>query len=565
MAASQIAASQRIAFLANAVVTAESSFERRPLQLQLRQTTRTMRQTHAFLTLKANPTRRDRLQLEAVQEIYFDDQLPFDQQVTDFLDRAEVLATTPSMELTADHPDLIRVNLAGSTFLMQTHEMIVEILQKNADDAIGLVERIQLAVWILTMGTILGTALLVFAPTGRRIEEGVLRIEDAETKAKQAAAHALNASRSKSNFLRIVSHEIRTPLNAITGTISLLKEDDLPEHAKENYRMLSSASKALNELTGNVLDFERLENGNFRIRNDPFNVGDELKICEDLIRSACEEKGLDFKTETSVDDLIVVGDNARMRQVLLNLLSNAVKFTETGSVTLSCNVTEESDDRVKLEFGVTDTGCGIDQSTQKNIFRYFDHLDGFENKRQAGAGIGLAVAAGMAKRMNGILTFASTPGKGSTFRLAASFKRGTMTKSQNTAPNANGRILIVEDNLTNQMIAKAYLQKAGYSLDIANNGQEGLDKAQNTKFDLILMDINMPVMDGLEATRRLRQVERYNSTPILALTAHALEEDQSDILSAGLNEILKKPITQGVLVDAVQNWMTQSLPLQQSA
>ncbi len=552
IAASQPAASQRIAFLANAYASADNALDRKEYRTELRRAIRDMEAAHNYLTLREPVTDGERRNLSAVQDIYFTGATPFDVEMKAFLDNARAVAATPEEALTPDLPSLAKLNLAGSNFVMQTHGLIVRILQERAEAAVKRTEALELAIWALTLVVLILEGYVIFRPMGRRIEESVEAIEHAE-----AEAQAANAS--KSNFLRLISHEIRTPLNAVTGVAQILAKSDLPPNAADKVQVLAAASDHLMSLTGNVLDFSQLEEGGVALASESFNLREELDHCAAMAAPLIEEKSLSFEVDIAQCDLRTLGDASRLRRIALNLLSNAAKFTDAGSVRLQGRLVGRDETAATVEIAVSDTGVGMSEDSRARLFSAFENIDPFETRRQGGAGLGLAIAGKLARLMDARIDVKSAPGGGSVFTLTLSLPLDrTVQPPQEQAPASEARarrVLVVEDNIPNQMIAKAFLKANGFDVVIANNGREALDAVAQGKFDLVLMDINMPVMDGLEATRILRQNPDYKATPILAFTAHAIDEDQATILNAGLNDILKKPITEKGLVERVNRWI----------
>lgn len=556
IAAGQPTASQRIAFLANAYVGAKTGLERKEYRAELRRTIRDMEAAHNYLTLREKVSRGERRHLKSIQSVYFDGVTPFDDQVRAFLDYGKAVLAAPASELKPDMPALARLNLAGSNFIMQTHGLIVQILQERAEAAVKRTEVIQAGIWLLTLVVLLLEAIFIFAPMGKRIEESIEAIEEAEAEAKAANA-------SKSNFLRVISHEFRTPLNAIAGVAQMLgQRSSAPEDAS-NIAMLARASDHLVGLTNDVLDFSQLEAGGLELARAPFNLREEVERCTAIAEQLAGEKGLSLRLDIPANtDIWVEGDAPRLRRILLNLLSNAVKFTDAGTVGLSCRVAACTDVDRTVEIAVSDTGVGIAPNARANLFTAYELLDAFETRRHGGAGLGLAIVHQLTKLMGAKIAVDSEAAKGSVFTIRLTLPLAEAVEPEAApapAPTARS-VLIVEDNIPNQMIAKAFLSANGFDVVIANNGREAIDAVNKQKFDLVLMDINMPVMDGLEATRILRQDPNYRSTPILAFTAHAIDEDQSTILNAGLNDILKKPITEKGLVERVNRWLNPDPP-----
>jgi signal transduction histidine kinase/ActR/RegA family two-component response regulator len=425
------------------------------------------------------------------------------------------------------------------------------------------------AAWLLTLLVLIVEAFVLFRPFGRLVEDSVKTLEETEAASNIAAEAARKANESNANFLRIISHEIRTPLYAVTGISQLLRSQKVSADAAEQIRHLSAASDQLIGLAENVLDFSKLKTGELALAAGPYNLRDELAKCADIIEPLLKAKGLSLSLDfTELSAACFDGDAPRLRQIVLNLLTNALKFTDRGTISLSCRAIREAPGETVFRIRVTDTGIGVAPDAREQIFRSFEQLGALETRRHGGAGLGLAIVSELVKAMGGTVSLESELGAGSSFSIVLPLRKSTRTAPETTAPpvarSVHQRVLVVEDNVPNQMIAEAFLKAAGFDVVIANNGEEAIEAVSREKFDLVLMDINMPVMDGLEATRILRQNPDYKKTPILAFTAHAIDEDRSTLLNAGLNDILKKPVTEKGLVDRVKLWIANDDPAPKS-
>ncbi|MBI1364904.1 MAG: response regulator [Alphaproteobacteria bacterium] len=561
------AASQRIAFLANAYAAAPAGPQRDAIRDDLNKTIKAFREAHDILTMRAEETAEAKKDLKRIQPIYFGAPFHFDADVEAYIQSAQAVAASSPENLSPDRPPLSGLSSTKAERQFRTHLSIARELRAEAETAVRNERFAHDAIWITALVLILLEWLFLFRPIGLHVEESVEEIKKAEERTKKAAAAAELANASKSNFLRIISHEIRTPMNAVTGIAQLLRKADLPPVFAEQVRQLNAASEHLLSLANNVLDFSKLEAGTIVLQAAPFCLADELRRCADIIQPLATEKNLEFAVDIDeTADVVLEGDAARLRQIVVNLLSNALKFTDRGKIALECSAVSIADGRAGFRLKISDTGVGISRDAQKNIFRSFEKLDAFESRRQGGAGIGLAIVAELIQAMDGSISVDSAPGTGSTFYVALSFpaaepvaeNSGSAEAQMESGPRR--RVLVVEDNIPNQMIAKAFLNAGGFDVTIANNGQEALDAVAREKFDLVLMDINMPVMDGLEATRILRQNPLYKNKPILAFTAHALEEDQASLRDAGLDDVLKKPVTEKGLVERVRLWIANDNP-----
>ena len=409
----------------------------------------------------------------------------------------------------------------------------------------------------------------------RELKAMLTEMLSVEADLRLARDSAEESTKAKSEFLANMSHEIRTPMNGILGLLHLVLNTEL-QPPQQNYlrKALNSANNLL-RIIDDILDFSKIEAGKLEIENIPFAM---QEVCDDLqnvFSAKIAEKGLQFHVNTeSLPDTRIVGDPLRLKQVLFNLVSNALKFTDSGSVCVTIEKKMQEEMRVRYQFSVQDSGIGLTQEQLARLFSAFTQADASVTRKYGGTGLGLAISQNLVKMMHGEIWAESELGKGATFCFTATFDiappeentPGTEAFSpmteywlpQEKEPDAQrqGSILLVEDNLINQLIAEELLKAVGYTVDIASNGEESLDKLAQAQYDLVLMDIQMPVMDGLTASRTIRENPAYSTLPIIAMSAHAMTGDKEKSLSHGMNEHITKPISPGVLYSTIDKWIT---------
>ena len=454
---------------------------------------------------------------------------------------------------------MAQMTLPGREF---SETLVLEHVRKDGSTFWG---ETQVSITVDGDGLIVGIQAVTRDITERKRAEALIKDKEA----------AEVASLAKSEFLARMSHEIRTPLNGIIGMTELCLGQNPDENLKGLLETIYGEARNLSRLISDILDLAKIESGKMLLEEATFDLAELLRTVTDGFAPRAKQQGLDFVAYLSPEiPTGLCGDAVRLRQVLVNLIGNALKFTPKGKVSVTGELVRDTGDGVVIQFSVSDTGIGIPLDRQQRIFEPFEQADGSTTRQYGGTGLGIAIAKEIVRMMGGQIGVASEPGAGSTFWFTAEMKKGRAQALRRGKENTAGlpdarvhgresrqgrRILLADDYAVNREVARRHLEAGGHCVSLACNGQEAIEAFESGDYDLIFMDIQMPVMDGIEAAKRIRDLEKGSGSasriPILALTAHAVKEYIDACLHAGMDDYLIKPVFRKDLLDKVDRWI----------
>jgi PAS domain S-box-containing protein len=411
------------------------------------------------------------------------------------------------------------------------------------------------------------------------IERSNEELEKATIKARRFALEAGEANAAKTSFIANLTHELRTPLNAVIGMSDLLLDMELGKEQRDTAEIVATSARSLLGVINDILDFSKIEAGKLDLEHEAFHLADTVQGVADTFVFQLRQKGLEFALE--VDDALpefVVGDQARLHQVLVNLVGNALKFTEKGEVNLKVSGDTDGENPFEPErvrFEVTDTGIGIPPQIQESLFQAFTQADASTARKYGGTGLGLNISRQLVEKMGGRMGVESVENEGSTFWFTVLFAKADedqVDEVRNATKSGGGtmtrrrakdlRILLVEDNMVNQAVAMGMLKKLGFAAQGATDGKKALEILSKTDFDLVFMDIQMPIMGGFETTSMIREGKargRNKQVPIIAMTAHATKKDRQACLDAGMDDYIPKPISSQLITEAMNRTLSPAL------
>ncbi|MEM7741877.1 MAG: ATP-binding protein [Pseudomonadota bacterium] len=548
MAAEQATLSQRIAFLITDNDLDERGCVRAVDCAELFSTIGRMQDNHLVLTGQTAPA-SVRPHVRSLAEIYAAGIIPFSEEVDTFLYAAKSLATGAMEDMDVDVASLReRIKSSGTSTLMQTHGLLAEVLEAEATRSFQGAAIVTATAWLLSLIVLVLISYKVFRPMADRLYETFADMEKAKQEALLAAETAERANRVRGEFLKTASHELKTPLNAIMGLAEIIRHGE--DNADRLLSEMSHASDHLLSMLNTMLDSHKIDEGKLQILESEVALADELHAIAQIAADFTERKGLRFEKCFNVPSTIrVKTDPQRLRQVCLNLLDNAARFTDEGEVCFSGELVDQCG-QLSLKLIVEDTGVGIEKERRTQIFDRYSSVASVDDATSGGLGLGLSFTKTIVEMLGGSIELRSEVDQGTRFDLVIPIHAVSGNDSGQIQDNSSSikRILIVDDNMPNRMVAEAMVQLMGGESVLAEDGQQAVDRAASERFDLILMDISMPVMDGITATQTIRGSSGPNQfTPIVAVTAHVAQEEVPDLINRGFQAVVHKPMRKNLM------------------
>jgi len=399
----------------------------------------------------------------------------------------------------------------------------------------------------------------------QQLEQEIISRKKIENELELARISAESANRSKSMFLATMSHEIRTPLNGVIGMTDIIAQTNLTEQQIEYLNIIRLSGQNLLSIINDILDFSKIESGQLILEQIPVKISELTEEMTMVFKFKTQEKKIELSADIDPKvPSIIIGDSVRIKQIVINFISNAIKFTDRGSIKIRVSMVSEINDELEIKFEVIDTGIGISEEGKKNLFKAFSQSDISTFRKFGGTGLGLSISKNLVGMMNGEIGVESEEGKGSNFWFTGKFKKHIGSKQkddkvgivENEVQTGELSILLAEDNPINQKVVVYNLKDLGYEIDVVGNGQEAVDKFREKKYNLILMDIQMPVMNGMSATKNIREFELKNPgnerAYIVAITANVLKEDVEKYKSVGMDDYISKPFQKEDLIRVIE-------------